>query len=440
MRVCTPDEAAALVRPRDSLALPLGPGQPRAFLGALGRRDDWEDLRVFAALLMDLFPLFARPGVHLLSGFFGPAERALRAAGHSVAFVPADFRSFVRLARRLAPRVVATNATPPDANGRMSLSLHAGATVDEIHRAGRDPERLLVVETSPHLPRTRGVGDHDHGVAVGEVDVLIEGDMEPPVLEEREPDAAERTIAELIAGYLPDGATLQTGIGAIPDQVVRGLARGPGGDYGIHSEMFTTGLMHLHQAGRVTNRKGIYDGVSVATFALGSRSLYDWLDGQEAVGFLPVQLVNDPALIARNRRMRAINGALSIDLAGQVVADTVAGAQYSGIGGHEDFVGGGGRAEEGRSLVCLPSTVSLAGAVHSRIVAELEPGAIVTTPRHQLDVVVTEYGCAEVSGVSAEERALALARIAHPAFRDELLARAREGARGRTPATGSGLA
>ena len=165
-------EAAARLRPIDRLGIPLGPGQPKAFLRALGDRDDWQDLTVFGALLVELFPLFAKPGVRMRSGFFGPAERALRAAGHAVEFVPADFRRFREIAERFAARVVATAAAPPDEDGQLSLSLHAGATVEEAHAAARDPERLLVVETSPAYPRTRGLApDHPHRIPLSAVDV-----------------------------------------------------------------------------------------------------------------------------------------------------------------------------------------------------------------------------------------------------------------------------
>jgi acyl-CoA hydrolase len=227
-------------------------------------------------------------------------------------------------------------------------------------------------------------------------------------------------IAEHAAAFLPDGATLQTGIGGIPSALVGLLARGAGGDYGIHTEMFTDGLMRLHRAGKVANRKGHHDGYSVATFALGSRELYDWLDGADEVRFLPVEVVNAPGEIARNRSMRSINGALAIDLYGQVAADVIGGGQHSGIGGHEDFIAGAGLAAGGRSLVCLPATTRVAGRLVSRIHARLDAGMLVTTPRHQLDVVVTEFGAADLLGLTVEERARALVAVAHPDFRDEL--------------------
>ena len=192
------------------------------------------------------------------------------------------------------------------------------------------------------------------------------------------------------------------------------LAEGDYGDLGIHSEMLTDGLMKLHLAGAVTNRKGVFDGVSVATFAFGSKQLYDWLDGNEEVAFLPVEVVNSPDVIRRNRRMVSINAALAVDVHGQVVADTIGGRQYSGIGGAEDFAAGSGLEVEDRSLQCLPSTVELDGELRSRIVPAFGAGAVITTPRHQVDVIVTEYGAAELEGKTVHQRGLELARIAHP--------------------------
>jgi acyl-CoA hydrolase len=420
------EAAVALLESKDRLGIPLGPGQPKAFLHALGARGDWEDLEVFGALLVELFAVFGQKGVTLRSGFFGPAERALRAAGHSVSFVPADFRRFEEIARRFEARVVATAGAPPDRDGQISLSLHAGATVSLIREAALDPDRLLIVETSPAFPRTLGLPpEHSHSISLDEVDVWIESDAQPTELPDTTSGPVEEAIASFVTPYIEEGATLQTGIGGIPNAVVGVLAKGGGGDYGIHSEMFTTGLMHLHQAGKVSNRKGVFDGVSLTTFAMGSRALYDWLDGQEAVRFLPASIVNDPATIARNRKMISINGALSIDLHGQVVADSIDGVQHSGIGGHEDFLAGTGMVYEGRSLLCLPSVVDVRGKRQSRIVPMLSPGSIVTSPRHQVDVVVTEYGAAELAGRTVEERAHALAEVAHPDYRSGLVEQAR---------------
>jgi acyl-CoA hydrolase len=203
------------------------------------------------------------------------------------------------------------------------------------------------------------------------------------------------------------------------------LAEGDGSDYGLHSEMFTDGCMKLHRAGKVTNTgKGQYDGVSVTTFAFGSPELYEWLDGNSDVVFLPVEVVNAPDVIASNNEMVTINGALAIDIHGQVVADTISGGQFSGIGGAEDFVAGAGLELSDRSLICLPSTFEKDGVLQSRIVPWFGPGAVITTPRHQVDVIITEYGAAELEGRTVRERGEALAAIAHPQFRDGLLAAA----------------
>lgn len=415
-------EAVAAVRSDDTMAVPLGPGVPGGFIHALGERDDFTHLEVFGALLPDLYQLFMHPGVHYRSGFFGPAERFLRDAGASIDFVPADFRRFDPILHHLAPRVMATAAAPP-VDGWVSLSVHAGASVDELHRAGADPDRLLVVEVSPHFPQTYGLGEHHHRLHVDEIDYLVESDREPLNLADAPATSVEMAIAEHAMPYMHSGCTLQTGIGGIPSMVAKMLAEGPLGDFGVHSEMFTTGLMHLHQAGKVTNRKeGPYDGYSITTFAAGVPELYTWLHENEVVRFLPVRVVNSPEVIAKNRHMVTINGALAIDLSGQVVADTIGGTQFSGIGGHEDFVSGPGLSADGRSLICLPSSTTVNGELVTRILPKLPSGSVISTPRHQVDVVVTEYGAAELSGRTIRERALALAAIGHPDVRDDLLA------------------
>ena len=186
-------------------------------------------------------PLFSRPGVRYVSGSFGPAERALVESGARIEFVPADFRRFVTVAEQFAPRIVATCATPPDAEGWMSLSLHAGATVREMQRASEDPDRLLIIEANPHFPRTLGLPpEHAHRVHVDAVDAIVEGDRPPFLLVDPPAPEVEQAIAAHAATFVHDGCTLQTGIGAIPSTIVS-LSRSDGGDYGVHSEMFTTG-------------------------------------------------------------------------------------------------------------------------------------------------------------------------------------------------------
>lgn len=433
----TAEQAAARLATDDTLGIPLGPGQPPAVLRALGEREDWSNLRVYGALLAVGTELFSRPGVQYLSGFFGPLERALRDAGAGVEFAAADFRRFRPLLERQAPRVMTTVATPPDADGWCSLSLHAGGTVNELHCAGADSERLLIVEASSAYPRTFGLGEaHRHALHVDEIDILVHSTDAPVALPGggAVPTDVDTAIARHAVAFIRPGATLQTGIGSIPNQIATLLAEGDGGDYGLHSEMFTDGCMQLHRAGKVTNAcKGLYDGVSVTTFAFGSADLYAWLDGNRDVAFLPVEIVNAPEAIGANHEMVSINGALAIDIQGQVVADTIDGNQFSGIGGAEDFVAGAGLELSDRSLICLPSTYEKDGELRSRIVPWFGPGAVITTPRHQVDVIVTEYGAAELEGRTVRERGEALAAIAHPQFRDGLLAAAERASRGRSP-------
>ncbi len=437
----TADQAADRLEAADTLGIPLGPGQPAAFMEALGKRDDWSDLRVYGALLGVLTELFGHPNVHYLSGFFGPLERALRDQGANLSFAPADFRRFAPLLEEQRPRVMATVACPPDAEGWCSLSLHSGATAPECSRAGADPDRLLVLEVAEKFPRTFGVlPDHRHAIHVDEADVVVESDREPLPIPEPEASDVDRAIATNAAELIPDGATLQTGIGAVPSRIAGLLAEGDGGDYGVHSEMFTTGLMLLHESGKVTNRKGTYDGVSVATFAAGIPELYEWLDENSEVAFLPVELVNSQDAIARNRSMVTINGAMAIDVQGQVIADTIDGEQYSGIGGHEDFIAGPALSLSDRALLCMPSTVTVDGELRSRIVPWFEAGAVITTPRHQADVIVTEHGAAELQGKTIRGRGEALAAVAHPDFREELLAAAARASGGRSPIPRGGAA
>lgn len=417
--------AVALIGSSDTLAVPLGPGVPGGFMHALGERDDFVNLQIFGALMPDLYGVLMKPGVHYRSGFFGPAERFLRDSGASIDYVPADFRRFEPVLEALAPRVMATAGAPP-VDGWVSLSVHAGATVDELHRAAADPHRVVIVEVSEAFPRTFGVGpEHEHRIHVDNIDALIYTDREPLNLADAPVTDAEITISQYALSFIRNGCTLQTGIGGIPNQIATFLATGDLGDFGIHSEMFTTGLMRLCQAGKVTNNKGSeFDGYSPTTFAAGTPDLYKWLHENETVRFLPVKVVNSPERIARNRDMVSINGALAVDLSGQIMADSINGVQFSGVGGHEDFVAGPGLNLSGRSLICLPSTSVVNGVTTSRVLAQFPTGSIVSTPRHQVDVIITEFGIAELEGRTIRERARALANIGHPDFRDELLDRA----------------
>jgi acyl-CoA hydrolase len=418
----TPEEAAALFAARDSVGMGLGPGNPHALLTALGGRDDWEDLIFGGALLLDYYTVFTKPGVSFRCGFFGPIERMLLADAKRVELVPGGFRQFAPILARFRPRVMIAQGNGPDEAGNINLSLHVGGTRQELLAAGRDPDRVLMVEVNPQLPRTSSLPpEHANTIPIDVVDVVVTADAPPFALAEPPTDDTDAAIAQHAMAYVANGSTLQTGIGAIPNIVATQLSTSDLGDFGIHSEMFTDGLMKLHAAGKVTNaRKGVFDGVSVTTFALGSSDLYQWLDGNADVVFLDAGVVNDPGVIGQNANFVSINGALSVDLYGQIVADNIGGRQISGVGGHEDFVAGAELRLDAHSLICLRSTAVVGGETRSRIVGLHPEGTVVATPRHHTGVIVTEFGAAELAGLTVRERAHALVEVAHPDFRPEL--------------------
>jgi acyl-CoA hydrolase len=361
--------------------------------------------------------------VRVVSGFFGPIERTALAAGARVSYLPADFNSLERLALRMKPRVVLTVTSPPDREGWLSFGLHAGASYRPFLEAARDPERLAIAEVNPQMPRIDGIPElGGNRVHLSEVDAWVEHETELVTLPDAQPSPDDLAIARLVCERIEPESILQFGIGAIPDQIARILTEGSMGGFGVHTEMISDGLMHLHEAGKVTNRKPLHDGFTVATFALGSQKLYRWLDGNPSVRILPVTDVNESWVLRQLPRLTSINGALSIDLAGQVAADSVGGRQYSGAGGHESFVSGAAAAPEGRSFLCLKSTVKVGGRRVSTIVQAFAEGTCVTTPRHHVQYVVTEHGAVDLSILSDSERPHALIELAHPDFRAALRA------------------
>ncbi len=424
-RELSADEAVSLVRPVDTIGLGLVTATPAGLLKALSRRDDWRDLTFSGGLILGIYDVFTHPNVHYRSSFYGGGERHYQSQGADIQFVPSFFRHYGLLIQHLAPRVMMMQGSTPDARGRVSLSLYNGAHFDEFLAAGRDPNRILMVECSPHFPRTFALDGFVNDIALEEIDVIVYSDEPPTVLAGETGTPEDFAIADIAATFVKDGTTLQTGIGAVPSLVANALAERDGGDYGVHSEMFTDGLFALCAAGKVTNaKKMIHRGTSVITFALGSRAMYEYLHENSKVGFAPVQYVNDPSVIAKNPRMVSINSALEVDLQGQIIADTMGARQYTGVGGHMDFVEGTSLSLEHTSLICLQSTALVNGERKSRIIGDMTPHSVVTTPRHLAGVIVTEYGSADLRGLTVKERAQAMIAVAHPDFRDELTATA----------------
>jgi len=418
-----PAAAVRLIHPRDSVIAGFAAGQPVGFLEALGERTDLEDVVLYTGLLLRPYALLQNPGVRVVSGFFGPIERMARAAGVRVGYLPADFNGLEHLGLRLKPRVALAVTSPPDRDGWLSFGLQAGANYRPFVEATRDPERLAIAEVNPRMPRVDGIPElGGNRVHTSEVDVLVEHEADLVTLPPEEPSAEDLAIAQLVCDRIQPASILQFGIGAIPDAIARILAERAGGGFGIHTEMISDGVMRLHEAGKVTNRKPLYDGFTVATFALGSQPLYHWLDGNPSVRILPVTDVNESWVLRQLPRLTSINGALSIDLAGQVAADAVAGRQHSGTGGHESFVSGARAAPDGRSFLCLKSTATVGGRRISTIVSHFGRDTLVTTPRHHVQCVVTEHGAVDLSVLTDSERPPALIELAHPDFRDGLRA------------------
>jgi acyl-CoA hydrolase/GNAT superfamily N-acetyltransferase len=312
--------------------------------------------------------------------------------------------------------VALVQVSPPDRHGYVSL----GVSVD-VGRAAVDTARHVIAEVNPRMPRTHG----DSFVHLSRLAAIVESDR--PLYELEPPEGSEvaRRIGRYVADLIEDGATIQMGIGDIPDAVLACL--GDRRDLGVHTEMFSDGLVRLVEAGVVTGRrKSHLPGKMVVSFCMGTRALYDFVDNNPAVEFRGTDYVNDPFIIARNDRMVAINTAIEIDLTGQVCADSIGERFYSGFGGQVDFIRGAARSQGGKPIIALPSTAqNRRGESFSRIVATLKPGAGVVTSRGDVHYVVTEYGVAYLHGKSVRERAMALASIAHPDHRSDLLAAAK---------------
>ncbi|MBX3732775.1 MAG: GNAT family N-acetyltransferase [Verrucomicrobiae bacterium] len=316
--------------------------------------------------------------------------------------------------RRIHLNLALVQVSPPDAHGFCSY----GVSVDVVKAAVESADHVIA-EVNPHVPRTLG----DSFVHVSELDALVKSDR--PLLEHpSEPESPEaQRIAEFIETLVPDGATLQTGIGAIPSAVLGALIGKR--DLGMHTEMLTEAVVPLIEAGVLNgSRKTLLPRKIVTSFCFGSRAFYDYLADNPAFEFRPTEFTNDPFQIARNDRMIAISSAIEVDLTGQICADSIGGRFYSGFGGQTDFMRGAARSREGKPIIALPSATR-DGTV-SRITPMLKPGAGVVTTRADAHYVVTEYGVAFLHGRSVRERALALIHIAHPKFRDELLREARD--------------
>jgi len=346
--------------------------------------------------------------------FIGDNTRAAVAEGRAdytpvcLSELPGLFRS-----GRIRLDAALVQVSPPDRHGYVSLGISVDVTRSAVEHA-----RVVIAEVNPNMPRTLG----DTFIPVDRIDALVE--HEAPVIELASPvpNAVATAIGRNIAKLVDDGSTIQVGIGGIPTAAAHAL--GEKHDLGVHTELFSDWLLALVRCGAVTGRrKTLHRGKVIASFCMGTKALYDFVDDNPMVEFHPSEYCNDPQVIARNDKMVAINTAVEVDLTGQVCSDSIGHKFYSGIGGQVDFVRGASRSRGGKVIIALASTAK-EGKV-STIVPELSPGAGVVTTRGSVRFVVTEWGWADLQGRSIRERAIALVNIAHPAFRDQLLTAAK---------------
>ena len=406
-------DALDFVRNGDMIIVPTGVGEPPTLLTALSEaRRRFNDVRVAQILAMRKFAYFDQDTarhVRHAALFFGGASRG-GGQGGWCDFIPNYFSEIPTLIERgLMPAdVVFAMASSMNEQGFFAISLGADYTMAAIAKA-----RAVILEVNPNVPFAHGQC-HVH---VSQVTALVESSE--PILEVGLPKIGpvQEAIGKYVADVIDDGSTLQIGYGGIPDAVVMQLTGKH--DLGVHTEMIGDGILTLVEAGAVTNRKKtLLPGKMVATFALGSRKLYQFMHQNPMLEMHPSNFTNDPYIAGQNDNLVSINASLQVDLLGQCGSESIAHLPYSGTGGQVDFVRAANRSKGGKSFIVLPSTAK--DNTISRIVPMLTPGTHATTSKNDVNYVVTEYGVAQLRGKSAKQRAQALIAIAHPDFRAEL--------------------
>ena len=411
---CAPDAVLEHIGAGTQLVVPLANGEPTALMDAIEHAaPSLDGVRVHQMHAVHDRPYLAGEyGDRLrhISYFLSHITRPHFARG-TVGLVPAHFSEVYGIMRgRTTDPLVIAAASPPDRHGYFSLGVSADYTASFIGRA------RFFLEVTEHMPRTFGRNQ----LHVSQVEGWCRSDRPMVEVPAREPDEIDRAIAQYVAERIPDGATIQTGIGAIPNAIMTSLADHR--DLGVHTELLSDGVVDLIEAGVVNGvRKELNRTKTVGTFALGTKRLDDFLHENTAVELWPVRYVNDPRIISRERNFVSINATLSVDFLGQCASETIDGVYYSSSGGQNDFARGAMYSPGGQGFVVLHSTT---GSGRSKIVPRLSPGDAVTTPKNTVDKVVTEYGVAELRGRSIGERTRALIAIAHPSHRDWLNAEA----------------
>lgn len=415
-RLTTAEAAAEAIQSGDRVFLTGNCSVPKQILGALvNRAPQLEDVEIVQVLTVGPAD-YVDPALegHLRVNTLFISSNVREAVNEGRAdFTPALLSEIPLLfSGGVLPLDVALiHVSPPDEHGFVSLGVEAGMTKSAAVSA-----QTLIAEVNPQMPRTLG----DTFIHFSKIDHVIPVDYPLADFKMGEPTELSMQIGEYIAGLIEDGSTLQMGIGAIPDGVLAHL--GGKKDLGVHTELFSDGLVDLYQSGVVTNeRKTLHRGKIIAGFMLGTKKLYEFVDNNPVVQLHPTEYVNDPFVIAQNDKMVAINSAIEVDLTGQVCADSIGTRLYSGVGGQLDFIRGSARSDGGKPIIALPSVVETSsGERFSRIVPTLKLGAGVVTTRNDVHYVVTEHGVADLYGKTIRQRARRLIDIAHPDHREEL--------------------
>ena len=421
-RVKTPEQAVELIQSRMRVFLTGNCSVPQKVMAALVQRapqlSGVEICQVLTIGSADYVSVGMELHLRVNTLFISDNVRAAVNEGRAdftpcfLSEIPGLFKS-----GRLPLDAALIHVSPPDEHGFCSFGVEVGVT-----KAAAQSAKHVIAEVNPRMPRTLG----DSFIHVSKLDVIVPVDYPLPEVRMAATDEVTERIADHVAGLIPDGATLQTGIGAIPDAVLRRLTDRK--DLGIHTELFSDGIIDLVNQGVITGeRKTLHPGKIVAGFLLGTQRLFDFVNDNPVVELHPSEYVNDPFIIAENERMVAINSAIEVDLTGQVCADSIGPRLYSGVGGQVDFIYGAARSKGGIPIIALPSTLAKkSGPNLSKIVPMLKPGAGVVTTRNHVHYVVTEHGVADLYGKTIAQRAEALIAIAAPGFREELRQKAKE--------------
>lgn len=412
-KALTPEKAVQVIQSNNRVYVQMGAAAPQTLIKAMtARHEELRNVEICHLHTEGEAP-YAHPDLresfHVNSLFIGGNVRHTLAAGNG-SYTPIFFSEVPLLFKNrvLDIDVALIQVSPPDKHGYCSLGVTVGETLAAIDNA-----QHVIAQINPKMPRTHGAGL----IHISELNSFVEVDDEIPEYHTKQPNEVEQLIGDHIAGLIEDESTLQMGVGNIPNAVLSRL--GNHKNLGLHTEMFTDGVIDLILKDVINgNFKGINPGRALATFLMGSRKLYDYVDDNPFVEMREVDYVNNTYNISQNPKMVAINSAIEVDLTGQVCADSIGTKMYSGVGGQMDFIRGAALSKGGKPIITLPSTTKNG---ESKIVPFLRPGAGVVTTRAHVHYVVTEYGVAELFGKTIEQRVKALAEIAHPIFREEIM-------------------